>query len=286
MCICFIILHYRKVEETAGCIDSILRMNGNGRIQIVVVDNSPDDNSGQMIKAQYDRYENICVIPSEENAGFSRGNNIGYRYALKRFNPDFIVAANNDIEFLQPDFIELLEEAYHRTHFAVLGPDVIHVATGGHQSPIDIRLRTVEEAERTIRKNRIALKFSGILYPFLNLALSGIYENNVGGLPIDYEGQHEKVVPLGACLIFSREFINICENAFYPETEFFYEEYILACRCERLGLKVVYDPTIKIRHESGAATKKSHKDMKKRVQFILSNTMKSCQVYLDTLSAD
>lgn len=283
MLVCFIILHYKKAEETTGCIDSILRMNGSDRIQIVVVDNSPDDDSGQVIKGHYDQYENICIISSEENAGFSRANNIGYRYALTRFHPDYIVAANNDIEFLQTEFIDLVEEIYHHTHFAVLGPDVVHAASGGHQSPIDIRLRTVEEAKATIRKNRIALKLSGILYPLLYLTLSGIYENKGGGLPIDYEKQHEKIVPLGACLIFSKEFLNTCENAFYPETDFFYEEYILAHRCERLGLKIVYDPAIKIRHESGATTKKSYKNIKKRVQFVLSNTMKSCQVYLGAL---
>lgn len=286
MRVCFIILHYRNAEETTKCIDSILRMNGNEQMQILVVDNSMDDDSGQMIKEHYDRYENVCVVPSEENAGFSRANNIGYQYALIHFDPDFMVVANNDIEFLQKDFEELLGEAYRQTHFAVLGPDVIHGATGGHQSPIDIRLRTEEEAEATIRKNRIALKFSDVLYPFLNLALSGMYENKGNGLPIDYETQHEKVVLLGACLIFSREFFNLCEKAFYPETDFYYEEYILAYRCEQLGLKMVYHPTIKVQHESGVAIKQSHKDKKKKLQFILKNTMEGCQVYLDCMRCD
>lgn len=281
MCVCFIILHYMKAEETTKCIESILRMSGNDRIHIVVVDNSIGDDSGRTIQEHYCDHENIHVIPSEENAGFSRANNIGYRYALTRFEPDFIVAANNDIEFLQTDFTELLEEVYRETHFAVLGPDVMHAVTGGHQSPIDIRMRTVEEAEATIRKNRIALKFSGVLYPLLNLVLSGMYENKGNSLPIDYEKQHEQVVLLGACLVFSRDFISICGNAFEPETDFFYEEYILAYRCEQLGLKMVYDPTVKVRHEGGATIKQSYKDKKKRLRFVLSNTMKGCQVYRD-----
>lgn len=281
MCICFIILHYKKAEETTKCVDSILRMNGNDRMQIVIVDNSIGDDSGQVIKEHYCGYENIHVIPSEANAGFSRANNIGYRYALTHFEPDFIVAANNDIEFLQPDFTELLKAVYRQTHFAVLGPDVIHAVTGGHQSPIDTRIRTVAEAAATVRKNRIALKLSGILYPLLNMLMSGIYENKGNALSIDYARENENVVLLGACLIFSKDFLDICDKAFDPETDFFYEEYILAHRCEQLGLKIVYDPAIKIRHESGATTKQSYTDKKKRVQFILSNTMKSCQVYLN-----
>ena len=189
------------------------------------------------------------------------------------------------IEFLQPDFIELLEGIYWQTHFAVLGPDVFHAATGGHQSPIDTRLRTIEEAKATIKKNKIALRFLDILNPFLNLMLSVMDENKENALPIDYGKQHEKVVLSGACLIFSKEFLSYCENAFYPETDFFYEEYILAYQCELLGLKMVYDPVIRVRHESGAAIKQSYKDKKQKIKFILSNTMKGCQTYLNFINA-
>lgn len=278
---CFIILHYRKLEETARCIDSVLRMTDSRQMQIVVVDNSMDDDSGQVIAEQYCSYENVHVIPSEKNAGFSRANNIGYQYALEHFTPDFVVAVNNDIEFLQQDFKTQVEQIYEKTPFAVLGPDVIHAATGGHQSPIDLTLRSIEEAESTIKKNRIALKLSGILFPLFNLILTRGYENRGNRLAIDYEKQHKDVVLLGACLIFSKKFIGCCEQAFYPETDFFYEEYIMACRLERLGMCIIYDPAIKVRHESGAAIRHSYKDRKKKLQFVLKNTMKGCQVYLE-----
>lgn len=281
MSVCFVILHYKKTEETAKCIDSVLKMRKSNEMQILVVDNSIGDNSGQIIKERYRAYGNIHVIPSEEDAGFSRGNNIGYQYGIKHFQPDFMVVVNNDIEFLQEDFEERLEKAYRQTEFAVLGPDVIHAVTGGHQSPIDLRLRTEEEAEATIRKNRIALKFFGVLYPALSLILDRIYDNKGSGLPVSYEERHEQVVPLGACLIFSKKFMNCCEKAFDPETEFFYEEYILACRCERMGMKMVYDPSIRVCHESGAAIRQSYGERRRRLKFILCNIMKGCQVYLD-----
>lgn len=281
MLICFIILHYKNVEETVRCINSILRMGESRQMQVLVIDNSMDDDSGQKVKEHYRGYENICMIPSEKNAGFSRANNIGYQYALKHYDPDFVVVVNNDIEFLQEDFKERIEGIFQQTHFAVLGPDVIHAVTGRHQSPIDLKLRSEAEAESTIRKNRIALKFSGILFPLLNLLFNKVYENKGNGLSIDYEKKHENVVLLGACLIFSKDFLHCCEKAFEPETDFFYEEYILACRCERLGLRVVYDPVIKVCHESGVAIRSSYKDRKKQLKFILSNTLKGCQVYLD-----
>lgn len=281
MYICFVILHYKKAEETIKCINSILRMSGSDRMQITVVDNSVGDNSGLLVKKRYYNYKNVDILPSEKNAGFSRANNIGYQYVLKNYKPDFVVIANDDIEFSQEDFAKRLEEIYQRTHFAVLGPDVIHRKTGSHQSPIDLRLRTKKEAQATIWKNRIALTLFGALFPIWNLMLDRMYKEKGNGLAIDYERQHDNAVVLGACLVFSREFMNCCERAFEPETKFFYEEYILKCRCERMELKMIYDPMIKVWHEGGASTWQSHEDKKKRLRFILCNTLQSCRIYLD-----
>ena len=49
----------------------------------------------------------------------------------------------------------------------VLGPDVIRQSTGEHQNPMDTRLRTKEEAEYTIKMNRLALRF----YPVICILL-------------------------------------------------------------------------------------------------------------------
>lgn len=117
--------------------------------------------------------------------------------------------------------------------------------------------------------------------PVLSLILDGMYDNKGNGLPISYEERHEQVVLLGACLIFSRKFIDRLQKAFEPETEFFYEEYILACRCGRGEMKLIYDPAIQARHESVVAIRQSYGVRRRRLKFIHSNIMKGCQVYLD-----
>ena len=281
MSICFIILHYKKAQETTKCIDSILGMNDSDKMQILVVDNSIGDESGQAVGKRYRNYSNVHLLSIEETAGFSRANNIGYRYAVRNFNPDFVAIINDDIEFCQKDFARQLQKVYGQTHFGVLGPDVLHRSTGLHQSPINLRLRTEKEAKATIRKNQIALKLSGVLFPVINLMLEGMYADQGSRLGIDYDKRHENAVVLGACLIFSREFMDHCTDVFYPETEFFYEEYILKCRCERLGIKMIYDPAIKVWHEGGVSTWQSHEDRRKRVKFTLYHTMKGRLVYLD-----
>ena len=179
--------------------------------------------------------------------------------------------------------LSMLEEkvAILSAEIAIRGRDVLHTDTGFHQSPIDTRLRTEKEARATIRKNRVALKLSGVLFPVINRVLEGMHTNQGSRSDIDYGKRSENVVLLGACLFFSREYMDRCEDAFYPETQFFYEEYILKCRCERLGLKMIYDPQIKVLHEGGASTWQSYKDRRKRLKFALYHTMKGCQVYLN-----
>lgn len=91
------------------------------------------------------------------------------------------------------------------------------------------------------------------------------------------------VIPFGACLIFTPLFAEKEEKAFDPETQFFYEEYILALRCRRKNYKIVYDPSMTVYHESGAATKKSYSTEKKRIRFMLEKTAAACEVYLEML---
>ena len=61
--------------------------------------------------------------------------------------------------------ISRLEKSYVNNQCYVLGPDVIRQSTGEHQNPMDTRLRTKEEAEYTIKMNRLALRFYPVMYP-------------------------------------------------------------------------------------------------------------------------
>lgn len=48
--------------------------------------------------------EDIVIIRNENNLGFSRGNNVGIKYALKFSNPDYVLLLNNDM-IVRNDFL-------------------------------------------------------------------------------------------------------------------------------------------------------------------------------------
>lgn len=286
--ISFVILHYKDIQVTDTCIQSILAMEQQERIRIVVVDNDIQKSEEERNKLlqKYQDNSRIKVLQIKENGGFSYANNQGYLYAKEHFGAGYILVLNNDIQFIQKDFISILESSYQNNPCHILGPDVIRQGTGEHQNPMATRLRTKEEARYTIKMNRLALRFYPVMYPIVYNMLRKAERDKAANQEqqIRLSSQIQKdIVPFGACLIFTPLFVEKEQKAFDPETQFFYEEYILALRCQREGYKVVYDPAMTVYHESGAATKKSYGTEKKRIRFMLEKTARACEVYLGML---
>jgi GT2 family glycosyltransferase len=74
------------------CLQSLKEAPPSRSMEIIVVDNASTDGSAEMIEA---RFPQVKLIRSEENLGFSRGNNLGIRQCQGRYialiNPDVIV---------------------------------------------------------------------------------------------------------------------------------------------------------------------------------------------------
>ena len=65
-----------------------------------------------------------------------------------------------------------------------------------------------------------------------------------------------------------------------PETQFYYEELILAQRCKQLNLKTLYTLELKILHYDGAATHKSNKkNLSEYISFTINQTIESNEIY-------
>ena len=225
--ICFVILHYKDYDVTDTCVQSILKMEQQERIRVVIVDNDIRKNEEERkeLLVKYRGNSRINVLQIKENGGFSYANNRGYRYARENFGADYIVVLNNDIEFTQKDFIARLEESHEKHPCHILGPDVIRRGTGEHQNPMDTRIRTKEEAGYTIRMNRFALRFYPVMYPAVYHMLKKAEKKKLSHQDTQNalsKSVQTDIVPFGACLIFTPEFVKNEEKAFTPETQFFY----------------------------------------------------------------
>lgn len=281
----FVILHFGDWKVTDNCVQSILKMQRQEQIRIVIVDNDIKKPIAErkLLQEHYEANTTIHVIQIFENGGFSYANNIGYSYAREQQNASFILVLNNDIEFLQVDFIEKLEQAYLNNPCHILAPDIVKASTKEHQNPMDTRIRTKEEAEYTIRMNRIALKWYPVLYPVLYLQNKYSEKKSLENKRKNeeyYNRIQQNIVPFGACLIFTPQFVQAEAKAFDPETNFYYEEYILTLRCQRKGYEIIYVSQLNLLHESGKATKTSYMNERRRMKFIIEKTEESCKRYL------
>jgi len=87
-----IIVSYKKLNILIDCLDSIYKYNDIGnKLEIIVIDNSPDNNIYDYIKSNY---KGVKILKSE-NRGFGAANNLGARIARGKYllflNPDTIL---------------------------------------------------------------------------------------------------------------------------------------------------------------------------------------------------
>jgi len=246
--ISYIVLHYQTVEDTLKCIDSIKVNNDNAFI--VIVDNASPNGSGKQLSQIFLNDSKVKVILNETNVGFSIGNNIGCKYAIKHFNPNFLCVLNNDVFIRDTGFESKVLNSYNKSEFDIMGMVVISMSTDKNQSPIKIPAN-VEEIKAQIEKIEKYLQNnnSPIKYFFTRLSYK-----------IFKKGAMSATMPLGAILIFSKKYFGKYQNVFPEYTSFYYEETLLYYRKIKDNLIVYFDNDISVDHKDGSATKASAKE--------------------------
>lgn len=86
-----IILNFNGKETLSDCLQSVFQSN-YPRFEVAVVDNDSKDGSFEQAKESFLKAH---FIKNSANLGFSRGNNVGIRWALEKF-ADYIFILNND----------------------------------------------------------------------------------------------------------------------------------------------------------------------------------------------
>src|SRR3990172_12729722 len=88
-----VILNWNRADDTIECLKSVSKLSITGyKLSVVVVDNNSTDDS---IKKITNNNSDTNIIKNKENMGYSGGNNVGIRHALKN-NADYIMVLNND----------------------------------------------------------------------------------------------------------------------------------------------------------------------------------------------
>jgi GT2 family glycosyltransferase len=111
-----IVLNHRTPEETMLTVRSL---QASRRVvdHLIVVDNGSEDGSETRLRKLE---PDVTVLATSRNLGFSGGNNVGLREALRR-GVDLVVLVNSDVT-VEPDCLGRVETALSQPGIGVAGP--------------------------------------------------------------------------------------------------------------------------------------------------------------------
>lgn len=120
-----IVLNYNSSDDTITCVRRLLEFQAN--YHIIVVDNQSTDDSLVKITSAIGKNENVDIIQSGRNGGYSAGNNYGINFAKRKYGIHYVAILNPDV--LIPNvkvFTRLLGVLKRNESLAVVGASVIN----------------------------------------------------------------------------------------------------------------------------------------------------------------
>ncbi|KUK74346.1 MULTISPECIES: glycosyltransferase family 2 protein [Methanobacterium] len=157
-----VVLNWNGWEDTIECLESLFQIN-YPNFDVILVDNASEDDSLEKIRnycsghlpvkssffnynshnkpiTVYEYYEtfkkdkrplknenltnkHITLIKNSENRGFPGGNNVGIKFALEFFDPDYILLLNNDT-VVDENFLGELIKNGDSNDVGIMGPKI------------------------------------------------------------------------------------------------------------------------------------------------------------------
>src|SRR3989344_834714 len=216
MKIAVIILNFKVKNLILKCIESVNQSTFKD-LEIVVVDNSPQEGLGVLID------KDITYLPNE-NTGYTGGNNLGIKEALKG-STDYVFILNPDTE-IEKDTIRILKETAEKENAGIIGSKILFSDK-----------KTIWYAGGILDRNNVIGKHRGV------------DELDKG----QYDSLSETDYVTGAALFASKEVFE--KVGLFDEKYFlYYEDSDLSRRAKDAGFKVLYQPKAIVYHENAQST--------------------------------
>lgn len=242
-----VIVHYKTPDLLQKCVASIYDTTPEEMIEVIVVDNDSQDNSKELIAAQFPQ---VNWIDSGYNAGFARANNMGIRAAKGEYivllNPDTYVVDGFFQKWL--DFYKIKDA---NNQLGLLGCRII--------SSVDNSLLVGTGSgfpswQKHLNANPIYLKF---------FKKKTIKKYNAHEM---HNKNHEADFISGACVMIKKSKIEK-HNLFLDEDFFLYSEDVeWSFRVKKKGFINYFCGEVEVFHVNSAST--GHSEHKKKIMFV------------------
>lgn len=233
-----VIVNYNTYQETVNCVKSI-RSTYEGNYKIFIVDNCSPNNSFNILSNLFCRDNDVEVVQSDKNGGFSYGNNIGFRMAIQ-CGCELILCTNSDIIFKKSAIKQMEDSIYEDSRCGVVGPKV-YCEDGQLQDIIfgDLTASVFLMIRKPFRVFDVHKKVKKYFY---------------SGYDYSYKLRPEGMVS-GCCFMIRSSLME--EMGYFDENVFLYhEENIIGKKVKACGYYVVLDPASEVIHLGGRSTGK------------------------------
>ncbi len=122
--VAIVIVNWNQKDRLATCLTSLRKNTSYPNYRTIVVDNGSKDGSAQMVTEQYPWADLIAL---DSNTGFSVGNNKGIVYALKKYDPAYVLLLNNDTKLYYCGWLgELVAAAQAQADIGIVGCKLLY----------------------------------------------------------------------------------------------------------------------------------------------------------------
>jgi GT2 family glycosyltransferase len=209
-----------------------LKATKYANMEVIIADDSSTDGSLEYVKRHFD---GIRLVSMPKNGGYSKNNNNAIRYAMRSYDPDYILLLNNDIVIKDSRWIS----------------------------------KMVSLAEKD---NSIGIVGCKLLYPNGKIQHAGVeigmFPSNRGRGEKDI-GQYDSIEELegvtGAAMLIKKRVIKVIgllDENFYMG----YEDVDYCIMARKAGFRIIYDGKVKLTHLEGfTSTNSKNSDLRDRM---------------------
>lgn len=234
-----VILNYNDYKTTLDYLKMI--KNYKSLDCIIIVDNNSSDNSYEKLK----KIENnkIVVLKSNKNGGYGYGNNIGIKFAIKKYKKCNIIISNPDIEVADDTIKQMSEYLNNNLNVAIVSP-------------------VIKEHGILNRGWKFSCGYKEML---LSVPLIGrkIKNKIIGYKNSYYKKDESKVDVISGCFFMIKSDI-FKEIDYFDENLFlYYEENVICSKIKKLNYDVIILNYCSVIHNHSVSIDKSHNELSK-----------------------
>ena len=271
-------MHFLNDVTTSNCIESLLKIIKEDS-QIILIDNGSSNGSYERLLNKYFDNAQVRTYTTNQNLGFAKGNNFGYKIAKSIGDFQYIVFCNNDLIFEDINFEKKLLLENEKLKYDVLGPDIVNL-DGIHQNPHRLSLLTLKEIKYKNLKKSLFLFYLKTKKRIKILKRITFLERKFEDISNAIRTtSSEYMVLQGSCIIVGERFVKNEEKVFCEETFLYYEEDLLSLYCKMKDYSINVIDTIQVKHLEAVSTQSIKEDDLERWIFRISNLIKSGKIY-------